>query len=169
MSERQSSELVLALYPSARGLAFVIFEGPLSPIDWGVKAVRGRHDRITVLFEMAKSLIERYQPEIVVLQGHRKGNRRADHARRLEQMILTCAAGQNAEAHRYTREDVRNCFRQSGAITRYEIAHAIAAHIPALSHRLPPMKKLWQSEDGRMGLFDAASLALTYFLSLIHI
>ena len=92
-----------------------------------------------------------------------KGNRRAGHARRLEQMILTCAAGQNTEAHRYTREDVRACFRESGAITRYEIAQAIAAHVPAMSHRLPPMKKLWESEDGRMGLFDAASLALTYF------
>src|SRR5438105_4808427 len=114
MRERQTSELVLTLYPSARGLAFVIFEGPLSPIDWGVKAVRGSQDRIAILFETAKSLIERYQPEIVVLQGHRNASGRADHARRLEQMILTYAAGQNTEAHRYTREDVRSCFRQSG-------------------------------------------------------
>jgi len=34
--------LVLSIYPNTRGFAFVLFEGPLSPFDWGVKEVRGR-------------------------------------------------------------------------------------------------------------------------------
>ena len=28
---------------------------------------------------------------------------------------------------------------------------------------LPPIRKIWKSEDSRMGLFDAAALALTFF------
>lgn len=163
MMVRQPTELVLALYPCSRGLAFVLFEGPLSPIDWGLKNARGR-DRNGLIMEATKLLIDRCQPDVVVLQRHRsKPNRHMRPMHRLEQMIATYAASQAIECHHYSREEIRMCFRDSGAITRYEIAQTIAAHVPALSHRLPPMKKLWQSEDGRMGLFDAASLAVTHF------
>lgn len=163
MTALPPSELVLALYPASRGLTFVLFEGPLSPIDWAVKDVHNGPDRSASVLEATRALIERYQPDIVVLQGHRKASKRPSQARRFEHMIASYAASQTIDCYRYTREEIRACFRNAGAVTRYEIAQAIAAHIPALSHRLPPMKKLWQSEDGRMCLFDAASLALTYF------
>jgi hypothetical protein len=163
MTSREPSELVLGIYPFCRGLAFALFEGPLSPIDWAVKDIRSDRRNALVL-EATKELIERYQPDVLVLQAHRtKGGMRGQRIRRLDQMIATYAAGQAIECHRYTREEIRTCFRAAGAVTRYEIAQAIAAHVPALSHRLPPMKKLWQSEDRRMGLFDAASLVMTYF------
>jgi hypothetical protein len=163
MTARQPTELVLALYPCSRGLAFVLFEGPLSPIDWSLKNARGR-DRNGSIMEATKVLIDRCQPDVVVLPRHRsKPNRRMRPMHRLEQRIATYAASQAIECHHYSREEIRMCFRDSGAITRYEIAQTIAAHVPALSHRLPPMKKLWQSEDGRMDLFDAASLVMTHF------
>src|SRR5450432_1110765 len=36
MNQFQRYELVLALYPNTRGFAFVLFQGHLSPFDWGV-------------------------------------------------------------------------------------------------------------------------------------
>jgi hypothetical protein len=166
MTAPEPSELVLAIYPFARGIAFALFEGPLSPVDWGIKRVRGKRKRMEA-FDLAKELIERSQPDVVILQAHRSN--RSLHARRvgrLDAMIATYAAGQAIDCHRYARTDIRLCFQHSGAVTRYEIAQAIAGHVTAFSHRVPPVRKLWQSEDERMGLFDAASLVMTYFSSL---
>jgi len=44
-------------------------------------------------------------------------------------------------------------------VTKDTIAAAIAKHIPAFERFLPPPRKLWKSEDARMGIFDAAALA----------
>ena len=32
--------LVMGLFPNARGFAFVVFEGPLSPVDWGISEMQ---------------------------------------------------------------------------------------------------------------------------------
>ena len=163
MTVPETTELVLAICPFSRGLAYVLFEGPLSLIDWAVKDLRA-DGRTTLSLQVTKSLIERYQPDVIILHARRaKTARRAATARRIEQMIAAYASGQALDCHRYSREQIRRCFQASGARTRFEIAQVIAAHIPALSHRLPPKKKLWQSEDRRMGLFDAASLVMTYY------
>jgi len=52
-----------------------------------------------------------------------------------------------------------------GAETKYEIAQAVAGIIPAFKHRLPPIRKIWQSEDERQSLFDAASLGIAYYVT----
>ena len=49
------------------------------------------------------------------------------------------------------------------ARTKDEIARAIAKLLPEFAARVPPMRKLWMSEDYRMGLFDALSLVFTYY------
>jgi hypothetical protein len=46
---------------------------------------------------------------------------------------------------------------------KYEVASALALQFPALASRLPPRRKCWQSEDYRMGIFDAAALGVAYF------
>ncbi len=55
------------------------------------------------------------------------------------------------------------CFASIGAATRYEIAQAIAQHVPELRRHLPRERKPWMSEDFRQCLFDSAALALTHF------
>lgn len=64
---------------------------------------------------------------------------------------------------RFARADIRRCFALLEARTKPEIAAAIAQHFPELAPRLPPKRKIWMSEDERMSIFDAVSLALTYF------
>jgi len=46
---------------------------------------------------------------------------------------------------------------------KYEVASALALQFPDLASRLPPRRKCWQSEDYRMGIFDAAALGVAYF------
>ena len=160
MSGRQCKDSVLALYPFSRGLAFVFFEGPLSPVDWAVKEVRGAQKNARSL-EMAKRLIGRLQPDVVVLDD--RAGRRSQRIRRLQRLIASHAEGQVIEVQRFTRREIRQCFGTLGASTRYEIAQVIASRIDAFSHRVPPVRKIWKSEAPRMKLFDAASLAMTFY------
>jgi hypothetical protein len=56
-----------------------------------------------------------------------------------------------------------SAFAEFGLPNKHSMAELIAKHIPALEHYLPPPRKPWMSEDARMGIFDAAALALVFF------
>lgn len=163
MTNGVPENLVLSLYPTSRGCAFVLFEGPASPFDWGVKEIRGPKKNIKTLKEVGR-LIERYQPDALVIEDtSEKGSRRSGRIRKLYQLLLHSAMSERIDVYRYSQTAVRACFNPVGARTKYEIAKAIAFHIPAFAHRMPPLRKIWMSEDPRQSLFDAAALGLTYF------
>ena len=67
----------------------------------------------------------------------------------------------NEHCH-FSRAEVRTGF---GLATKRQIAEAIAREFPELEPRLPPVRKIWMSEDRRMSIFDAVSLAITFFHS----
>ena len=163
MTQNTHPSFVLALYPTSHGFSFVLFEGPDAPFDWGVKEVREKRKNPKVLDDV-KALIELYHPEVLVMEDTDKGKiRRAARIRRLYRMLRHLASIEEIDVHRFTRADIRACFASVGAVTKYEIAKAIATQIPAFAHRLPRVRKLWMSEDPRQGLFDAAALGLTYY------
>jgi hypothetical protein len=93
-------------------------------------------------------------------------SRRAKRIKRLHRLIAHFAAVQSIDLHIYSPDQVRNCFSKVGARTRFEIAQAIASQVHAFGHRLPPVRKIWQSEDPRMSLFDAAALAMTHYATI---
>lgn len=163
MDRAQSKQLVLALHPVSLGVTFALFEGPLSPIDWGLKDTRGKRRNARAL-EAAKKLIDNLRPDTLVFEEcigpH---SRRAQRVKRLLRLITTYAVGQGIEVHSYARTSIRECFKAHGAVTRYEIAQVIAGLITAFGHKLPPLRKAWMAEDTRMWLFDAASVAMTYY------
>jgi len=155
--------LVLSIYAFTRGFAFVLFEGPGNPFDWGVKDIRGQQKNLRVLDEIIK-LIERYQPEVLLIEDTGvRTTRRISRIRKLYHMLARLAEAQCIELYRYTKTDVRECFESVGASTKYEIAKVIALQIPVLAHRLPRYRKAWMSEDPRQSLFDAAALGVTYY------
>lgn len=171
MRWRHPREGVLALAPSARGVAYVYFESPLSPVDWGLVGTKGRGNRKNAeCFEMIQRIIARLQPDVIVLHEYAlPGVRRSQRVRRLQHMIATYAIAQVIEVRRYGRSDIKQAFVNFGAATRYEIAQVIAGQIDAFGHRLPPHRKLWMTEDPRMTLFEAAALGLTYFAESGHL
>ncbi len=159
----KETQFVLALYPTIRGYAFVLFEGPESPFDWGTKDIRTTPKNAVVLEDVGK-LIERYHPVVLILEDVRKGPRRRSlRIKRLFRSLVHLANASDVCLRIYSREAVRTCFTAVGAKTKYEIAQAIAQRIPAFKHRLPPVRKIWMSEDTRQSLFDAAALGVTYY------
>ena len=166
MSRRHSRELLLAVSPFSRGFAFTYFEGPLAPVDWGIKEI-SRADKNARAIESLRLLVDRLQPDAIIIQdctGDRA--RRAQRIVRLHQLIRHFAAAEALDVHAYSRDQVRSCFARVGARTRAEIAQALAGQIRAFGHRLPPVRKIWQSEDPRMSLFDAAALVMTHYAAL---
>jgi hypothetical protein len=163
MSGGQRGELILAIYPFSRGFSFTLFEGHMSLVNWGVKDIRGRR-RTARSLESAIKIIERFQPDAIVMPMSADPlTRRPDRIQKLQHLIANHAQGQAIEVYRYGRAQIRDCFKTVGATSRYEIAQAIASQVHALGHRVPPVRKIWQSEDSRMGLFDAAALVMTYY------
>lgn len=162
MREDQYDELVLAIYPTLRGFAYTLFEAPLSPVDWGVREFEGR-DKNSPTLEAIARLCKTANPDTLVLEdGVTASSKRSDRVQRLLGLIGAMAEVEDIRLVRYSRQVIRETFHHP-KITRQEIAQAIATYIPALSYRLPPMRKLWESEDPRLWLFDAASLALTHY------
>ena len=165
MNEFRRYALVLAIYLNTRGFAFVIFESSLSPVDWGVKEVRGLRRYARSLGKVV-AILDRWQPDVLVLQD--TSSRGTLRTRRI--IILNAAISKLAEPrgmalYAYSRADVWAAFRDVGVTNKQDLARVVARHNPAFERFVPPPRKPWKSEDARMGIFEAAALALTHFMN----
>ena len=159
----RTNERILALHPHTAGIAFVAFDSPLNPVDWGVKEVRGARKNARSLIIVGR-LVERLQPSMLIL-ADRQGpqDRPTPRIRRLQKQLQNYAEGESIDVALFSRADIRHSFQSVGAVTRYEIAQAVAARIHVFRDRLPKAPSIWRSQTERLGLFDAASLAMTYY------
>ena len=154
--------LVFAIYLNSRGFAFVLFEGPLAPLAWRIVEARG--DKREPIVNRVSSLFARYKPHVVVLQDMSpEGTHRPHRIRHLNEAITKIAERYGLPTAYVSRSEVRERFAYLGSVTKDAIAAAIVKHIPAFAGFLPQPRKPWKSEDARMGIFDAAALALTFF------
>jgi hypothetical protein len=159
-------ELILSIYATSRGFAFGLFEGPESPFDWGVREIDNPWRNRKCLGAIAE-IIDRNQPcHIVIEDAAEPLSRRSVRVQQLYRSIATLADKNFVQVHRISKPAIRQCFAAVGAITKYEIAQAIAMRIPAFAIRIPPVRKPWMSQDSRQSLFDAVALALTYYCSV---
>ena len=162
MSAGPSSPIVLAVYPNVSGLCYAAFEGKLLPIDWGIKTARSAAKRAT-LMRHAEWLVRLFTPSTLILPSR---NAVMGGSRRLQKLatdIEVLATRSQASVHWYSRSEIRECFSCYGAQSKEAIAGAIARLLPDFEQHLPPVRRLWMSEDYRMGLFDAVALAVTHY------
>ncbi len=163
MIQELRADLVLAIHPFSRGFAFALLEAPLSPIDWGVREIKGANPEGQYLV-LAQSLIEQMQPDVLVLARLESSVlHRSRRRERFQRLVANYSRGEGVRVVHYARAQVLACFEGVGAVTRYQIAQAIADQIHAFAHRVPPPRKVWEADDARMFLFDAIALALTHY------
>jgi hypothetical protein len=163
MSSLRKYALTMSLYLNSRKFAFVLFEGTLSPYDWGVFDVRGaQKDRQVV--DKAGRLLRQYTPDVLVMQDTSpEGTPRADRLALLNTELASLARELGIPAFTYSRAEVYGTFQSMGFTNKQTLAGLIAKHIPAFEQYVPPPRKPWMSEDSRMGLFDAAALIMAFF------
>ena len=144
----------------------MLFEGPLTPFDWGQKDCRPKQKNACTLAKV-EHLVARYHPAVLVLETLPRGARQTPRLRALYLALRHLAASEDIAIIEYSRGAIRSSFSPLGARTKYEIAQVIARQIPAFHHRLPRLRsKCWMSLDLRQSLFDAAALGLTYYMGL---
>lgn len=156
---------MLAIYPTGRGFAYALFEGSLSPVDWGI-ARRGGMRRNERCLRLIAALFLRYAPDVLILQDTSSaGTLRSKRIRNLNSAISEMAERHGIPVHCYSRARVRLAFNHLKSPSKHAIAESIAKHIPAFERYVPGPRKRHVPEDTRMSLFDAVALALTFFRS----
>jgi len=155
---------VLAIAPDTRGVGFAVLEGENTLADWGVKTVAG--DKNSGSVAKVEQLITDYDPEVLVLQDvESKDSRRSLRIRELSRILTALASSRNLKVARFPWIRVQKTMFAEGWGTKQQIAEIVAKIFPEeLGFRLPPKRRLWESQDYRMSMFDAVALALTFRL-----
>ena len=92
-----------------------------------------------------------------------EGTLRANRLASLNSELVALAQELGMPIFTYSRDEIYRGFNSLGFTNKQMLAALIAKHIPAFERHVPPPRKPWMSEDARMGLFDAAALALLFF------
>jgi len=157
--------VVMGIYPRTRGFGYVVFRGPAVAHRWGIKEIRANTNSDNIL--KIEELVSQYQPDVVVVDDYAsEGSRRANRIERLIEDITELCERRKITARRYSRSMVRECFSEFNAMTKLEVAQAIATTLPELRPQLPGKRKIWLPEDPRMAIFDAAALVFAHFYFL---
>src|SRR5438552_8492632 len=91
MIYRRRHDLVFAIHIQSRGFAFVLFEGWLAPVDWGVYEARGADKNARCLTRIA-SLLALHTPDVLVLQDtSERGTLRASRIQELNRRTAELA------------------------------------------------------------------------------
>ncbi len=153
---------VLAIDPTSRGFGYAFFEGRLNLVDWGTKQVDVA-ENIRCIFQI-REIIQRFQPDVITLEDPKgKGSRRCYRICKLIKFIRALAAKHRITTRCFSRDRVREIFAKFNARTKHQIAIEVSRQLPELEPQLPRYRKPWMSEDERMSIFDAVSLALTFY------
>ena len=148
----------LALAPSARGFGFAVPEGESKLVDWGVKPATG--DKNSHCLAEVEKLILFYCPAVLVLEDA-TSCRRAARIQKLNTQLVELAKQHTIKVKLLTRAKVRGVFFADGEGTKQALAELLAERFPEqLKRRLPPKRRLWDSEAHNMGIFDAVALGL---------
>src|ERR1700683_1329465 len=127
MKSRQY-DVIVAFYPHARGFASVVFEGPLSPVDWGMSDVPAKVKARRCLRRLSL-LLDQYQPDALLI-------REVSNARKMRSIAaLLVAIKEEARVRKVftaavSRKQIREAFAFLGSPTRRAIVEAIAKDIP---------------------------------------
>lgn len=162
MNTKTKTNIVYAIYPNANGFGFVYMENARKLIEYGSVRINPISNR--KLLDRIKKSIAYFRPTILILTDpDSKSSRTGKRTRRLIQKIITYAESEKLPVVQYSRDQIRDVFEGFGVVTKYEIAQFLLSEFKELEPKKPKQRKLWVSEDRNMGIFDALSLALTWF------
>jgi Holliday junction resolvasome RuvABC endonuclease subunit len=151
---------ILSLYPNARGLGYACIEIPERVVDFGVLRVRRFRNRRIMRF--VEQFVEFYRPTVVVVRSSDERNIRSERIGELIGQIEASVRNRGIPVHEYSREQVREVFEVFGATNKDQVVQKVCEMLPVLTPFAPSARRLWDSEDDQMGIFDAVALAVTH-------
>jgi hypothetical protein len=149
---------ILALNVHPRSFGFVVFEGPAMPLHWGAKRNHGQKVAARMpLGPKVAELMAEYAPQVIVV-------RQPSTKQSMESLndIINHLVIHKVRIKILSQEAVKQAFPGHNN-NKDQIASAVAEQVPELLSILPPRRRIWQSEEYRMTIFDAAAAGIAYF------
>jgi len=112
--------------------------------------------------------MKQFLPSVLVLQDvNALGCRRAPRIKALHRQVIELAAKQKFKVSLFSGKLLRYALLGDVKGTKHEMAEMLAQKYPVeLAAKLPPKRRPWENEDGRMDIFDAAALAVVLRMTL---
>ena len=156
---------ILAIAPTARGFGYSVMENN-AMLECGYKGVRGNKNLNSV--SKIEKLMRQFLPSVLVLQDvNAEGCYRAPRIKALHRKIVGLAARQKCKVKLFSGKLLRNALLGDVKGTKHEMAELLAKKYPVeLAAKLPPKRRPWENEDGRMDMFDAVGLAVTFWINV---
>jgi RNase H-fold protein (predicted Holliday junction resolvase) len=153
---------ILAIDPTTKGFGYAILDLPLLLVAWGMAHVEGEK-RSGAIFRF-EALLDQFRPDAVVLEDTTaQGSRRYPRVSDLLDALAKIARERGLEVHTVSRLAVIKRFSSKDEpATKHSIATTLAVAYPELAEKVPKKRRTWQSEDERISVFDALSLAVTF-------
>jgi hypothetical protein len=148
---------VVAIDPTPRGIAYVFFEnGEL--LDCSQRSTTAEESTILAAVD---EILDGCAADVLVLEDPDvRSTRRHPRMRHVLRVITTHVRKRGIPAVQVAREKVSASWAGRGVTTKEAIAASVAERYPLLAPFVPPPRKYPDSEDARVNLFDAASLAI---------
>jgi hypothetical protein len=165
MADNEKQRRVLALDLRASKFGFVVFEGPVKLLDFGVRSYARHYGPLgaTARRKFA-ALVDLYFPSVVVL-GFVSGRSDDRNARvnAVQKTLRQDAKRRSVPIRCLSRKKVRRFFQAQGLTTKYHIAAHLAERFPDLAWELAPKRRPWEAEPYQMPVFDAAAVGVAYY------
>ena len=154
---------LLSVALTSKGLGYSVLEGAASLIENGHMSVRGEGKNAQCLAKV-KKLAAFYRPDALILQDVvAKGSRRHSRIKKLHRGVKAFAQKNKLAVKVISEQRLRRLLLGNEQGTKQEMAEVLAKRFPIeLALQLPPKRRLWQSADSRMDIFDAIGLAVAY-------
>jgi len=156
---------ILAIDLRHRRFGFAVFEGHRQLLGWGARIYPATGEaEVAMMSKRLIALLQLFTPSAIVTVQERWDRASiSPHVRSLEEEIMRIAATHSIAIHAISQNQVRQSFLKLGCETRYQVATSLSRIFPELSARLPPARRLWDSEHSSMTIFDAVALGLAYW------
>jgi hypothetical protein len=165
MNQTMSKKVrILAIAPTARGFGYCVMEDE-TILECGYKGARKNKNAKSVA-KIAK-LMNQFLPSGLVLQDlDAIGCRRAPRIKLLHQQVVALAEQHKCKIALLSGKQIRRSLLDNEMGTKHAIAETLARRFPnELAGKLPPKRRPWENEDGRMDMFDAVGLAAVFRIS----
>jgi Holliday junction resolvasome RuvABC endonuclease subunit len=152
---------ILAIALTARGFGYCVMENH-AMLECGHKEVNGDKNLNSV--SKIEKLMKQFLPDALVLQDVDAANsRRAPRIKALHQQVIGLATKQKCKVTLFTKGELRIALLGAAKGTKHEMAELLAQKYPVeLAGKLPPKRRAWENEDGRMDIFDAVALGVVF-------
>jgi len=168
MNQNSLDRRILAIALRSRRFAFAVFEGPDKLLDWGMVFYPLNNDvQRTAANKRIASLFTQLTPsEVVVGKARLLDSREDSGVRPILRSLRYEASSRLTPLHFMRRPELDKVFCRFHVKSKHEISSMLAQVFPELLWKLPPKRKIWESERPRMALFDAVALGFAYWQRL---